>query len=454
MRIGNLASDPKFASSEERNFALFSVEEHESEVVRNYLYGMIGSWIPLAIMWYLKLIDNTEVKILFSFHLLLGIFSYYILKSRWRLDIKRRIVYSLVLLTQSTWCLTAMYGPNHGDWGRPLMGTWITLILFSNAFLPVRSFAHNAMFVFSIATCVLGLENYFERDLALIIITTCLFLGQNYCIYTQRMIKSAAIARYREQVRYIPKNVLFTAEKKKISVLDVFSPAERYCVCICSDWRQFQKLAKSVSMDDLSNGLADYYQKLLEQVAQILPDGNFFFDWIADELFLVVFATDNTHRTKVAREAMIVSRRILEFRYEFYSKFGFPVGIDIGVSSGTASVGIFSSGAIVKATAFGHVPAEARRLQEVAKSLRKIYSDTDRIVMTATFAQEAGIPENDCSRVGGVSHQSRNVCLTWPAIAQKEDLGEMQVDSENREFSNNMILQSNEGHEDSADGYK
>lgn len=428
MKLENLATDPKFASSEERDFALVSVNRHEEDVVAKYLTAMQLFWAPLLLMWLFASSRLPEIKSLFFFHIGIAVVSRIFQHLKLGLDVRRRVVFGTVALTQTFWCLTAVYGPSQGDWGRPLTGIWIVMILFSNAFLPVRSYGHNLMFVFAMVTSAIGLEHYFERDLALIFITVCLFLGQNYCIYTHRMVKMAAIARYQEQARYIPKKVLFTAERENIGVLEVFSPAPRYCVCICSDWRNFQKLSKSVSMDELSIGLADYYQQLLQQISQIVPDGNFFFDWIADELFLVIFANDSSIDSKVAREAMVASRRILEFRYEFFTKFGFPTGIDVGVASGVASVGIFSSGAIVKATAFGKIPTEARSLQDTAKHLRKKHASMDRIVMTATFAQEAGIAEGDCTPIQNLSSVLTTKHLSWPPIPDHSEIILREID--------------------------
>jgi hypothetical protein len=93
---------------------------------------------------------------------------------------------------------------------------------------------------------------------------------------------------------------------------------------------------------------------------------------------------------------------------------GFPAGVDVGVASGVASVGVFTSGAVVKATAFGSVPGEARILQDIAKGFRKTHKSIDRVVMNESFASDAGLPPEDCEAIDGGAGTK---VLIWPNLA-------------------------------------
>jgi class 3 adenylate cyclase len=80
----------------------------------------------------------------------------------------------------------------------------------------------------------------------------------------------------------------------------------------------------------------------------------------------------------------------MAYRAVFSAQYGYPSGIDIGLSAGIASVGIFGHGGIAKATAFSATPGIARRLQEVAKRLGALHGLEERVVMSAEFSALLG----------------------------------------------------------------
>jgi hypothetical protein len=116
---------------------------------------------------------------------------------------------------------------------------------------------------------------------------------------------------------------------------------------------------------------------------------------------------------EIAKLAFLAARRIIEFRYQFFVEHGFPAGVEVGVASGVASVGVFTSGAVVKATAFGNVPGEARSLQDIAKGLRQTHRSVDRVVMSESFAADAGFPAEDCTAVDSAAGAR---VLIWPSL--------------------------------------
>jgi hypothetical protein len=298
MNLGSLVQDPKFSSDSEKSFAMFSVRRHEAAVTRKYLLLAQISWMPLFIIGIFKLSILPEVWLFCGIQFVKAMICLVLLRLGMSNEFKRKGVYLLLLGAQLACSYVALAGPSGGHLDRYLVGVWVALLFFGNSFLPVRSYAHNVMFVVVIVTAHYGLRNYFERDLASMLIAVALMLGQNYSIYSHRLVKLSAIGRHREQARYIPGKVLFTAERGNVGMLDVFAPAPRYCVCVCSGWRGFQALTRAIPMERIGDGLATYYQRLQEQLVQILPDGNFFFDWVADELFMVVFGMNERVRPR------------------------------------------------------------------------------------------------------------------------------------------------------------
>jgi hypothetical protein len=220
------------------------------------------------------------------------------------------------------------------------------------------------------------------------------------------------------------------AAKEDKSILELFAPSNRFCVCLCSDWRKFQSLSQGISMTTLGQGLADYYQSLVDMLYERFPDGQFFVDWIADELFLVIFASDHQMDKKLVEEAFHLSKDILNFKKDFYRKNGFPAGVDIGISCGVASVGIFGQGGIAKATAFGTTPGKARGLQDVAKRLRITNGSIDRVVMTSEVIQALeGLAEGtDCLKVNDVTPKLKSQLVevfVWPAGDEDNKAGSL-----------------------------
>ncbi len=162
-----------------------------------------------------------------------------------------------------------------------------------------------------------------------------------------------------------------------------FAPKPRTGVYVSTDWRGYQQLSDSVDMVQLASILGEYYDVCEEVLRRSFSDGNYYFDWIADELFIVFFETETMPISEVCQRTLEACVDLMRAKHRFYKKFGFPRSIDIGISTGEAVVGMMGPKSFQKATALGSVPGEARRMQSLGKTLRQIAGDYDRMIFGA-----------------------------------------------------------------------
>ncbi len=161
---------------------------------------------------------------------------------------------------------------------------------------------------------------------------------------------------------------------------EVFAPAMRPTVCVSSDWRNYQSLSSTLTPEALAAALNAYYEMCERVLAEVAPNGDYYSDWIADELFIVFFAEAGFAHAEIVCEALRFAERLLEEKARFVVEHQHPRAIDIGVAAGAALVGMMGPEAHRKATALGEVPGRARRLQIVGKKLRADFGERDRVI--------------------------------------------------------------------------
>lgn len=160
-----------------------------------------------------------------------------------------------------------------------------------------------------------------------------------------------------------------------------FAPTNRFIVCLCSDWRDFQKLATEVDAPRLCAILETYYDIVLKHLQAIAVDGRYYVDWTADELFVVFYTekdgieqcVDQAARfarvlaTEVADEAVRVCHPTLRF--------------DIGMACGFGLAGVMGPERMKKTTVASNVVGIAKRLEGEAKAYRKATDPLRRPVL-------------------------------------------------------------------------
>lgn len=184
---------------------------------------------------------------------------------------------------------------------------------------------------------------------------------------------------YRNLSKILPKQIL----SKNISLEDlpyILRPKIRNCICIASDWRGYQKLSRELPAAKMTAALGVYYQICEELLSEYFPKGNYFSDWTADELFVVIFNVNDDISCLDISASISFSKELLIAKHNFCSGSKINFGVDIGLSMGEAIIGLLGPASHSKTTALGEVPGIARRIQESGKILRTANGEADRVI--------------------------------------------------------------------------
>ncbi len=189
----------------------------------------------------------------------------------------------------------------------------------------------------------------------------------------RRDFTEALIERFQNLSSLIP-----IREAKLISVTNdrqvmdkVFKSRMRYSVCLCADWRNFQKMTQNKSPDEVSRYFSVFYDNVFNCLNDSVPGGTFYANWVADELFVVFY--DELDREEVVDKMALDFTKVLISKVynDVFKELGFSISFDVGLSSGHGLLGLQGPKALRKTTITGEHAGVAKRLQSLAKNLRK-----------------------------------------------------------------------------------
>jgi hypothetical protein len=263
-----------------------------------------------------------------------------------------------------------------------LLMTSIALVvsIFAILISPAKSFVYIPLATIISSFAIYSTFNHpFGNTLSLIFVLANLATAS---FRRMQHLRQLALAKqeYALLLQAAPAKIIRHSAESQKTITDLFAPQELQCVCLSSDWRGYQTLSANKSAKDIAVTLGEYYKACGELLAKWLPEGNYYADWIADELFVVAFSKDARGNREVANQMLLFSAELIQFKQSFYKKYGFPEAIDIGISSGAALIGMMGPDWHKKATALGEVPGQSRRYQAAGKLLRVEIGQTDRII--------------------------------------------------------------------------
>jgi class 3 adenylate cyclase len=193
-------------------------------------------------------------------------------------------------------------------------------------------------------------------------------------------VRRKALRDFERQSKLAPPHIVVKAVTTSQPVEQLFAPSSRLCCCISSDWRNYTAMAAQQTPERMAVILGQYYDASLAALRTVVPNEKYFCDWIADELFIVLFGDDPEEERQLVNQALLFACRLVLIKERFRLEVGIPAAIDVGVACGAAFTGIMGPQANRKATSIGDVPCRARRLQNGGKLLRDRVGDTDRVV--------------------------------------------------------------------------
>jgi len=189
--------------------------------------------------------------------------------------------------------------------------------------------------------------------------------------------------RYCNTASMVPKNVAkhIAITDGTVNLNEIFKPTKRFTVCMSSDWRNFQKIAKNNDPEYIEQLFQNFYNIVFEELDRIFPEGNYYADWTADEMFIIFYS--DTEKDKV------VVQNALEFAYIYATKIFDKINsnldskllYDIGLASGIGLLGLQGPEKLKKTTITGESAGLAKRFETEAKNHRLDDRKQDPIII-------------------------------------------------------------------------
>ena len=112
--------------------------------------------------------------------------------------------------------------------------------------------------------------------------------------------------RYCSTASMVPKNVAkyIAMTDGAMDLEEVFKPSKKFTVCLSSDWRGFQEIAAKKDPQFIENLFQKFYNEVFLELDRIFPEGNYYADWTADELFIIFFSNNDSDRQLIEKSLL------------------------------------------------------------------------------------------------------------------------------------------------------
>lgn len=248
----------------------------------------------------------------------------------------------------------------------------LLVIFFSNFVIHRFNVEHSSLNLITLVgfSLLLVLNEPTRNLMALAII--CQIISWLICATLRNEFFKEMYQRYLTLKSVMPRREAFSLAVSQTSneFEKTFLPKMRPSVCLCADWRHYQRLTKRLKPEMLSNSFEVFYGTILDQLEKVSPEGEYYVNWVADELF-VIFFSDNDDTTNLRKTACEFSKQLAgPIFQELKTRMEVPIDFDIGVSFGVGYLGLQGPPGLKKTTITGEHAGIAKRLQEEAKRFR------------------------------------------------------------------------------------
>ena len=209
-----------------------------------------------------------------------------------------------------------------------------------------------------------------------------------------------------------------TIAEGSIDAEDIFPAQERHTVCLCCDWRNFQKLSKVTNNKDMEIIIEKFYDIVFSELESIIPEGDYFADWTADELF-IIFYNENDDKDKTIHDALLFAHSLsTKIFIEISSAIETRIAYDIGLASGKGILGLQGPHKFKKTTITGENAGISKRLETEAKGIREIsHHHFPTIAMNSDIYEKAKdiklYQSNIFNKFSPLSKDINKVCFSW-----------------------------------------
>ena len=204
----------------------------------------------------------------------------------------------IVLIPSLSYNIAYTYFLYKADYGQPyytvlLLATFLVILISS---LFIYRFWKEQYTLTLISIIALFFLSIYKAELSQDIIRLICFhlVATLVCMYFRHQFLLSLSGKYQYMSSLLPHKFAkkVTVTEHDISIEKLFPTKEYFTVCLCSDWRNYQKITTTSEHGEVQNMLEEFYDIVYTELARLDLDGQYYADWTADELF-VVFYDDN-----------------------------------------------------------------------------------------------------------------------------------------------------------------
>ncbi|MBT4761132.1 MAG: hypothetical protein HOO06_05480 [Bdellovibrionaceae bacterium] len=252
--------------------------------------------------------------------------------------------------------------------------TGLLLITAFTTFLAYR--LRRTQIYFSIFCTITGLLSFYsiEHVNFKIIYLITIFVSIFMSTYFRAEFVKTLENRYLSLKAIVPKRIAkYMITHNSPDIEGAFEGKNRFVVCLCSDWRNYQQILEQYPPEYITKVTEEFYDKVFAKLDEISPDGQYFPNWTADELFIVFYSESKEYDQKIVNESLLFAKALageifLEVRYDF----DVDLKYDIGMASGVGFLGVQGPKKLKKTTITSEAAGVSKRLETEAKELRKV----------------------------------------------------------------------------------
>jgi class 3 adenylate cyclase len=235
--------------------------------------------------------------------------------------------------------------------------------------------------------------------------------------------------RYENLCSFLPRPIarLVALVQDRDAVTDAFAARQRFAVILCADWRDFQVLATTQSPEFISAAFERFYDLVLEHLDRVSPEGSYFVDWNADELFVVFIGEPGGERQTIDQALTFAHDLGTDLFEQVRAHCGFDIVYDIGMAAGLGLIGLMGPRTRKKTTVAATAAGIAKRLETEAKLARKTTKANNPypiIGLTAELCEAASrLPVFAAAPLEPVTATAKDIvaqtCFVWQASGER-----------------------------------
>ena len=261
--------------------------------------------------------------------------------------------------------------PNEAYYPILLLATFF-VVLISNMFIYKFYKEQYALTLLSIVS--LFMVSIYKPSISSDLIKLIIFnlISTGICIFYRYEFSQSVINKYEYLSTLLPNKFakLMSVSDQNVNINDLFPTKEYFAVCLCADWRNYQKITNKSSKIQVEEMLEKFYTIIYHELDKLNLNGQYYADWTADELF-IIFYGDEKQKNIIKNEALTFAHSLSTTIFmEINSQINQNITYDIGLSSGRGLIGLQGPPNFKKTSITGEVAGNSKRFETQAKNIR------------------------------------------------------------------------------------